>query len=58
MPLNNVKNHKVPKKYVIAAVVEFIEYYNTIRPKESLGFISPVEFRLKNPKGTYPVVVT
>jgi transposase InsO family protein len=55
---SNVKNHKVPKKYVIAAVVEFIEYYNTIRPKESLGFISPVEFRLKNPKGTYPVVVT
>ncbi|MEA4864937.1 MAG: IS3 family transposase [Sphaerochaeta sp.] len=55
---SNVKNHKVPKKDVIAAVVEFIEYYNTTRPKESLGFLSPVEFRLKNPKGTYPVVIT
>ena len=55
---SNVKNHKVPKKDVIAAVVEFIEYYNTIRPKESLGFMSPVEFRLRNPKGTYPVVIT
>ena len=53
-----MKNHKVPKKDVIAAVVEFIEYYNTTRPKESLGFLSPVEFRLKNPKGTYPVVIT
>ncbi|MFA5546839.1 MAG: IS3 family transposase [Sphaerochaetaceae bacterium] len=40
---SNVKNHKVPKKDVIAAVVEFIEYYNTTRPKESLGFMSPVE---------------
>lgn len=55
---SNVKNRKVPKKDVIAAVVEFIEYYNTIRPKESLGFMSPVEFRLKNPKGTYPAVIT
>jgi transposase InsO family protein len=50
---SNVKNHKVPKKDVIAAVVEFIEYYNTTRPKESLGFMSPVELRLRNPKGTY-----
>jgi len=55
---SNVKNHKVPKKDVIAAVVEFIEYYNTTRPKESLGFMSPVEFRLRNPKGTYPVVIS
>jgi hypothetical protein len=30
----------------------------TYAPKESLGFLSPVEFRLKNPKGTYPVVIT
>jgi len=55
---SNVKNHKVPKKDVIAAVVEFIEYYITTRPKESLGFMSPVEFRLRNPKGTYPVVIS
>jgi transposase InsO family protein len=55
---SNVKNHKVPKKDVIAAVAEFIEYYNTTRPKERLGFMSPVEFRLRNPKGTYPVVIT
>lgn len=35
----------------------FIEFYNTERPKEQLGFLAPIEFRLRNPKGTYPVVV-
>jgi hypothetical protein len=38
-------------------VEAFIEFYNTERPKERLGFLSPVEFRLRNPKGTYPMVV-
>jgi hypothetical protein len=38
-------------------VEAFIEFYNTGQPKKRLGFLSPVEFRLRNPKGTYPMVV-
>ena len=52
-----VKNKRVSKKDVISAVIEFIKFYNTIRPKERLGFLSPVEFRLQNPKGIYPAVI-
>ena len=55
---SNVVNHRVPKKDVMAAVIEFIEFYNTKRPKEKLGFQSPLEFRLQNPKGTYPVPIS
>jgi transposase InsO family protein len=47
----------VYKKEVIAAVIEFIEFYNTKRPKERLGFMSPIEFRLQNPKGIYLAVI-
>lgn len=52
-----VKNKRIPKKEIIAAVIEFIDFYNNVRPKEKLGFLSPVEFRLQNPKGVYPVVI-
>lgn len=55
---NNVINHRVPKKDVMAAVIEFIEFYNKDRPKERLGFLSPIEFRLQNSKGTYPVPIS
>ena len=54
---SNVKNRRIPKRDIIPAVEAFIEFYNTERPKERLGFLSPVEFRLRNPKGTYPMVV-
>lgn len=54
---SNIKNRRIPKKDVIVAVIEFIEFYNTKRPKERLGFLSPVEFRLRNPKGTYPAII-
>jgi transposase InsO family protein len=53
----NIKNRKVSKREVIPAVIEFIEFYNTKRPKERLGFLSPERFRLLNPRGTYPVVM-
>ena len=42
----------------MAAVIEFIEFYNKKRPKEKLGFQSPLQFRLQNPKGTYPVPIS
>lgn len=54
---SNVKNRKIPKQDVIRAVEEFIEFYNMQRPKERLGFLSPVEFRLRNPKGTFPALI-
>lgn len=54
---SNVKNRRVPIDDIVKAVIEFIEYYNNRRPKDALGGMSPVEFRLRNPRGTYPVIV-
>ena len=54
---SKVKNRMIPRKDIVSAVTEFIEFYNTFRPKERLGFLSPVEFRLLNLKGVYPVVI-
>lgn len=50
----NVLNRRVPRNEIISAIDEFIPYYNNERPKERLGFLSPVEFRLQNPAGTAP----
>jgi putative transposase len=52
---SNILNHRVSREVILQAVVEFIEFFNNERPKERLGFVSPVEFRLQNPKGTYLV---
>lgn len=52
-----VKERRVPIDEIVEAVIEFINRYNNERPKERLGGLSPVEFRLQNPKGTYPMVV-
>jgi len=54
---SKVKNRMVSRKDIILAVTEFIEFYNTFRPKERLGFLTPVEFRLLNPKGVYPAIL-
>jgi transposase InsO family protein len=43
---------------MMAAVNEFIDFYNKKRPKQKLGFLSPLQFRLQNPKGTYPVPIS
>jgi transposase InsO family protein len=47
----------ISRKYIIPAVTDYIEYYNTFRPKEGLGFFTPIEFRLMNPKGVYPAII-
>lgn len=52
-----VKEKRVPIDDIVNAVIEFINRYNNERSKESLGGLSPVEFRLQNPKGTYPMVI-
>ena len=53
-----VKDRRIPVAQLKSAVIEFIDYYNNRRPKRKLGFLSPVEFRKQNPKGTYLMVLT
>ena len=48
-----IREKKVPIAEILKAVTDFICFYNDIRPKESNGGLSPVQFRLQNPKGTY-----
>lgn len=52
-----VKEKRISIDDIVDAVIQFINRYNNERPKESLGGLSPVEFRLQNPKGTYPMVI-
>ena len=40
-------------KQLAERVKWFIPYYNNERKKDSLGHMSPIEFRLNNPNGTY-----
>ena len=51
------KNRQIPIDEVVAEVEQFIEYYNNERPKQSLGGLSPVQFREQNPKGTYLMII-
>lgn len=53
-----VKDRRIPVAQLKSSVIEFIDYYNNRRPKRKLGFLSPVEFRKQNPKGTYLMVLT
>ena len=48
-----VKEKRIHIAEIIEAVIHFIDYYNNKRPKESNGGLSPVQFRLQNPHGTY-----
>ncbi len=41
-----VKNHRIPIGLVEESVASFIDFYNTERPKERLGGLSPVEYRM------------
>ena len=53
----NTINRRISQNEIILSVVEFIKFYNHKRPKERLGFLSPVEFRKLNSKGTYPTLL-
>ena len=52
-----VKEKRVPISEILEAVTDFIPYYNNERPKVSNGGLSPVQFRLQNPKGTYLLAI-
>ena len=52
-----VKEKKVPIAEIVEEVLNYIPYYNNERPKEANGWMSPVQFRLQNPKGTYLVPI-
>lgn len=52
-----VKDRRIPIAQIVAAVEDFIPFYNNTRPKQQLGGLSPVEFRRQNPNGTYPAVI-
>ena len=55
---SRVEHHKIPFTSLIAAVTQFIFYYNHKRPKEALRGMSPVEFREQNPHGKYLVPIS
>ena len=52
-----VKEKRVPIAETIEAVTDYIPYYNNERPKASNGGLSPVQFRLQNPEGTYLMLI-
>ena len=52
-----VKEKRVPIAEILNAVTDYISYYNNDRPKAYNGGLSPVQFRLQNPKGTYLVPI-
>ena len=51
------KNKQIPIDEVVAEIAPFIEYYNNERLKQSLGGLSPVQFREQNPTGPYLMVI-
>ncbi len=48
-------SRRIRKADVVEAVTNFIPYYNEVRLKRDLGWLSPIEYREANPKGTLPV---
>jgi len=51
-----VKERRIPVRELAARVEQFIPYYNKVRTKDSLGRMSPVQFRRANPRGKYLMV--
>ena len=51
------KDRRIRKKDVLKAVTEYIPYYNQVRLKEELGWMSPEEFLKANSAGTELMIV-
>lgn len=54
---SKVTQRKIPVRSLAARAEWFIPLYNDKRRKEALGGKTPVEYRILNPKGTYPVCI-
>ena len=48
-----VNQKRVAPEDIISATASFIGFYNHARTNARLGGLSPVEFRKKNPNGTW-----
>ena len=51
-----VKNRRILVRELAARAEEFIPYYNGKRRKDGLNHMTPVEYRMENPRGTYPAL--
>lgn len=51
-----IENHQVSAEEIRPVIEAFMERYNNERPKEALGWLSPVRFRELNPMGKYLLV--
>lgn len=54
---SRVRGKRVDASGIIQGTIDFTSYYNEGRPKAALGGMSPVHFRIANPKGLYPMVI-
>lgn len=52
-----VKGNRIPVRILAERARWFIPIYNNLRKKDALGHMTPVAFRIANPKGTYPMIV-
>jgi transposase InsO family protein len=51
------KDRRIRKKDVLKAVIEYIPYYNQVRLKKDLGWMTPEGFLESNPEGTELMVL-
>lgn len=52
-----IENHQVSAEEVRPVIEAFMDRYNNERPKEALGWLSPVMFRELNPMGKCPMFI-
>jgi putative transposase len=52
-----IENHQVSAEEVRPVIEAFMDWYNNERPKEALGWLSPVMFRELNPMGKCPMFI-
>jgi len=52
----NFKNRQVKAELVLAKILWFIPWYNSVRKKKGFNWQTPIERLEKNPKGTLPII--